>query len=263
AFCLMGLGVLIALAIVIVALINNNSISNAYNDKKANYEQLLEKEKTAFNEQKQTDQDNTSKALAEAKTLINQIDTEKRAVYSDYSSTSGFLNATQAQRTELERIDEKYASQVSEINNRLPSACKITGTAYSVYKLSDSCPSDNQIGSSDKEFNAATNGSNELKELETEVRMSDDDDFFLTPKLFMALFPLLIFGGLGVMLLLFAHQREIAAYSAQAGLPVATEAIGKGVKALGDDGTIDTVAKQVGNVAESVAKGIKKGLKED
>ena len=56
--------------------------------------------------------------------------------------------------------------------------------------------------------------------------------------------------GVGGMLLMVAHRREIEAFSAQQIMPVAKEGINE-------------MAPTIGNAAGEIAKGIKKGLNED
>ena len=55
--------------------------------------------------------------------------------------------------------------------------------------------------------------------------------------------------GIGGMILLMAYRREITAFTAQQVIPVAKEGINE-------------MAPTIGNAAEEIAKGIKKGLNE-
>lgn len=56
--------------------------------------------------------------------------------------------------------------------------------------------------------------------------------------------------GIGGMLLILAHRREITAFTTQQVMPVAKEGI-------------DEMAPTIGNAAGEIAKGIKKGLSDD
>jgi len=65
---------------------------------------------------------------------------------------------------------------------------------------------------------------------------------------------MLVFGfgiaGVGGQLLFISHRREITAYMAQQGMPIAKEGI-------------DKMAPTIGKAAGTIAKGIKEGLKDD
>lgn len=59
--------------------------------------------------------------------------------------------------------------------------------------------------------------------------------------------------GVGVILMVVAHRREIKAYTIQQVMPVAQEGIDK---------MAPTIGKAAGGIAEEIAKGIKQGMNE-
>ena len=67
--------------------------------------------------------------------------------------------------------------------------------------------------------------------------------------------------SVGGMCLLVAHRREITAYTTQQVMPVAKEGIEEMAPTVGK--ATETMAPAAGKVAEEVARGIKKGLKDE
>ena len=67
--------------------------------------------------------------------------------------------------------------------------------------------------------------------------------------------------GIGGMLLLISHRREITAYSAQQVIPVAKEGVDEMTPVASK--AAEKMAPAAGKVAEEVARGIKKGLKDE
>ena len=279
AFGCIILGITISLILVVVNLMGNIDAENDYADEQIKYEQLLNQEKTAFEEKNRA-------ALEKAETLIEEINIESFAVADD-ASISEF-----DRHSAYSKIDRKYAAQISEVNAELPSGCSVTGSAIFSYELfGNDC--------SAPEFKIFFDGSKKLKELDTELARSSNKkagDLFLTPKLLASFFPLILLGGLGGMMFLFAHQREIAAHQAQGIVPVAGEslvkmsgytgeAVSNVIDSMDKNGALDKIAKAGAKFtgktideknkqgvtkkeaeyraeqAEGIVKGIKKGLR--
>lgn len=252
--CMIVAGIVVSGAIVAT---NINSDTNKADSKASTYDQLLAKEKTTFNEKQETARTNADRFKTEAEALANKIDAEKQAVLPDYDLVS-FAHITDAQNVELARIDRNYQSEIdamdqraSEIGDGISFDCQIRVKC----KVTDSFGQFAKI-TTGKEFDPNFDGSAELIELKMDADSAEfmADNGSIMAVIIPAAMPLILLCGLGGILLLFAHQRETAAFAVQGALPVMSEATGKMVKSLDDNGTLDIIAKTGAKMTARSAK---------
>jgi len=168
--------------------------------------------------------------------LESKIDAEKRAVYQYYDLNSSFspsnLGLDEYVRVdkEMDKIDAKYYVELEAIKAKV-------GPLIASNKTNDPT-----VGVKDVNWRL----------------MFDDRAMGNSAMLAGIIVPLILGGMPGLMLFVIAHQREIAAYGMQGALPVASESVGKMVKSLDDNGTLDilaeTGAKMMGKQADAQVK---------
>jgi len=234
ALCLISLGVLVSLAIVIGILTSRANEKNSRDDTIAAYEARFQEETAAH-------QANYEAVQSEANALAAKIDAEKQAVLADYDLLSLFQ--IRSYELELKKVDQKYQAEISAMEKRVE---KLGFGVKFECGTTKKCSIRDPFGETEK-FTISNHGSDKLKELETDAAKAKFYNNAASNSSIMqvvapAIMPLMFFGMAGAMVLMFAHKRDIAAHVTQAGLPVATEGIGKGIKALDDNGTLDIIA---------------------
>lgn len=234
AFIVWGMTLLIAGAIVATVLINSSNVE-------------------PDNSSSQVTQE-TEKNLAikqELADIESEIDTEKKAIFPTYKTTSSYgpgkVGWDEYERitNALDVVNLKYVDDVQAIVDKAALDQTVNGDNldFSISYVKD------QLDNKNKTI---------VRENESELSRSEFKSKFESSKMLAAL-PVLLMGGMiGLMLMIVAHQREIAAYGMQGTLPVASEGMGKMVKSLDDNGTLDIIAetgaKMMGKQAEAQIK---------
>jgi len=230
ALCLIGAGVAISLTIGIIGFLNSDA--HTAGRKRSDFEQLLQEEEAAFLANYET-------VKSDAETLATKIDQEKRAIVADYDLLS-YSQISSDERLELKRVDQKHQSEIKAMQK------EVSNLGFGVdFRCGETsmCEIHDPFNRAEK-FEIDKNGSEKLRQLETDAKHSEFFSSSSLPAVIIpALIPLVMLGSIGFMLLLMAHQRNIAAFGAQGTLPVASEGIGKLTKSLDDNGTLDIIAE--------------------
>ncbi len=236
AFLVWGITILIAGVIIATVLAKNSN--NIEKDTVSSSQVTQETEKNLAIKQESVD-------------IESEIDTEKKAVFSTYKTTSSYspskVGWDEHNRitNALDAINLKYVDDVQAIADKAGLDQTVDGDNldFSIDYIQS------QIDAKNKAI---------VSENERELLRSESKSKFESSYMVIAL-PVLLMGGMiGLMLMMVAHQREIAAYNMQGTLPVASEGIGKMVKSLDDNGTLDIIAetgaKMMGKQAEAQIK---------
>lgn len=235
AFVVWGVSILIAGIIVVAAQTNSNNI----------------KKDTGNTSQVTKETENNLAIKQELTDIESKIDNEKKAIFPTYKTTSSYSRSKigwdEGERIEnaLDAVNLKYVDDIQAIADRAGLDKSVTGDNLdsTISSIKNDIDFKNNKIKSENEYELS--GIKSKSELELSY-------------MFIAL-PVLLFGGfLGFSLMMMAHQREIAAYGAQGMLPVASEGMGKMVKSLDDNGTLDilaeTGAKMMGKQADAQIK---------
>lgn len=227
AFIIWGVAALIAGTLVLVDIINTNNNNNS---------------STQAVNAEVSKNDAIRQELAD---IEDKIDTEKRAIFPTYDVPSTYSislvgwDENERIETALDLVDAKYVDDVQTLADKVDGLNeKVTAVFLdsSISRIKSSLDYNETKAKNDASFNK-----NKVSGLS-----------------FIAI-PVVMFGGIiGLMLMLVAHQREMAAYGMQGTLPVASEGMGKMVKSLDDNGTLDIIAetgaKMMGKTAEAQMK---------
>ena len=246
ALVILTIGLLIGGSLIATGIMKQAKVNSKYSESsKAQQAQKLEEEKKKIIEDIDAEKQNilTSKTQLEAK--IKPVEDEIKSL--EREEFTGFDDAYYAREDKIEELKKSISADkksIDTIDDALDDSfdhCAFDNAKNNTY-TSKYCSLKNQLKQKNSEI---SNLDDEYSDFNRSFDLHSNISFYLFGA-FVIIASCMIAG----IIYMFSKRREIAAFTTQQVMPVAKEGI-------------DEMAPTIGNAVGEIAKGIKKGLKDD
>lgn len=225
----------IALVILVVGfLIGGSLIATGLMKQGKVNSQYSEDNKTTISQQLETEKQSLISKKSELETKIEPVETQIKKL--EREPFTGFNDAYYERQDKIEELEKSIATDkksigvIDDVLEDADFACSFDGKTNSY--TSKYCSLNNQLSDISSDFN------------------KEFDSFGSIPFYMIGGFIIIASCMIAGLIYMFSKRREIAAFTAQQVMPVAKEGI-------------DEMAPTIGNAVGEIAKGIKKGLKDE
>lgn len=225
----------IALVILVVGfLIGGSLIATGLMKQGKVNSQYSEDNKTTISQQLETEKQSLISKKSELETKIEPVETQIKKL--EREAFTGFDDAYYERQDKIEELEKSIATDkksigvIDDVLEDADFACSFDGKTNSY--TSKYCSLNNQLSDISSDFN------------------KEFDSFGSIPFYMIGGFIIIASCMIAGSIYMFSKRREIAAFTAQQVMPVAKEGI-------------DEMAPTIGNAVGEIAKGIKKGLKDE